>query len=94
MDINKTDFSGDGKGPIAPGGVMETVLAGTLKTYSRRGNQDGFPPRAIRCDADGTLEIVDFSGNTVELSVLQGEMIVFMPYKITANTDIDVQVIW
>jgi len=94
MDIKKTDFSGDGKSPISPGGVMKAVASSTLQTYSREGNQDGHPPRAIRCDADGLLEVVDFSGNTTELNVLQGELIVFMPWKITANTDIDVQVIW
>jgi len=94
MNIKKTDFSGDGKSPISPGGVMKAVAASTLQTYSREGNQDGYPPRAIRCDAEGTLEVVDFSGNTTPLNVLQGELIVFMPWKITANTDIAVQVIW
>lgn len=75
-----------------------TVIVGnssaTLITYTEDGSEAGYPPRAIRCDADGTLEITDFAGNTTAMTVKQGEIIYCVPKLITANTTIATQSMW
>lgn len=94
MDYEQTDFNANSKGLSSPATVIVSNPDATLRTYNKDGTGDGTPPRAIRCDAAGTLEVVDFSGNTATMSVLQGEVLPLMIYQITANTTIVTQSMW
>lgn len=64
-------------------------VANTEYTFQLKGMSDGYPPRSIRCNADGTFEYKDWFDVTHTLTVKASETLPIMPKVVNSNTDID-----
>lgn len=83
------DFSTNNKGLTSPASVQEPLAAITQRLF----DADDFP-RAIYCQAAGSLVMIDEVGTTVAYAVTASQIIPFSPAEITTATDIATVIWW
>ncbi len=88
-DQKNKDFSDNNKGTTSPATVHQALAANTQLTFSSPDY-----PRAIFCQAAGSLVMIDAAGTTVTYTVTAGQIIPFSPAEITSATDIATVIWW
>jgi hypothetical protein len=87
---NKIDFSDNTKGLTSPATLHEGVAATTQKLWTNSN-----APRAIRCDAAGTVVLKDSAGTSATYNVLQSEILPVEGFtELDPTTNIAVQLWW
>lgn len=83
------DFSTNNKGLTSPASVQESLAATTQRLFTTVDF-----PRAIYCQAAGSLVMIDKAGTTVTYAVTASQIIPFSPAEITAATSIATAIWW
>lgn len=87
---NKIDFSDNTKGLSSPATIHEGVAATTQRLWTSQNS-----PRAIRCDAAGTVVLKDSAGTSATYNVLQSEILPVEGFtELDATTNIATQLWW
>lgn len=85
------DFSNNTKGLSSPASIHQAVAASTQVLWSPASPA----PRAIRCDAAGSVVLKDAAGTSVTYNVLQSEILPVENFiELDSSTNIAVQLWW
>lgn len=85
------NFSNNTKGLSSPASLHALVAATTQVLWPA----SGLAPRALRCDAAGSVVLKDAAGTEVSYTVLQSEILPLENFtELVSTTDIAVQLWW